>query len=67
MRYVPDPVKNEFVNIGVMLRPAVKRAGSEARCALPGAGAGSAASTPRPIGGAGSTGSGDPAEAEEES
>ena len=43
IRYVPDPVKNEFVNIGVLLR--APRA-SRARCALPGTGAGSAASIP---------------------
>ena len=46
VRYVPDAVKNEFVNIGVVLR----EAGRPKRrwCDLPGIGRGSDASIPKP-------------------
>ena len=43
IRYVPDPVKNEFVNIGVLLRA---EGGTRACCGLPGTGAGYGVSIP---------------------
>ena len=46
IRYVPDPVKNEFVNIGVLLR---RRGRAARRCALRATGAACAAWIPTPI------------------
>ncbi len=49
VRYVPDPVKNEFVNIGVLLREPGGQNGGETLLRFTRTGAGCAASTPMPM------------------
>ena len=51
LRYVPDPVRNEFVHIGVILREQERpgsRCGRRWSCALPATGAACAASIRTP-------------------
>ena len=60
LRYVPDAVKDEFVNIGLVMMEAVEMGADSRRCALRGTGGGCGALDPNvDIGGVGGAGTGD--------